>query len=308
MKRILLTLVFLATAAHAASFLSDAEKTTLEKRVNTSFDRRPVSADSIEYALLRASQGDQLCKERVRKALGHRKPTPGQDLRLFSLAYRFLQTAKDLETAQRLAQRKARSIQEIVGLTTFYEITGEVAALEKAITTAKKLPLSAGSAFLSLYAVTGDRHWLKKARQSNEDSPRFLNLLFHYTGDASYRQRADTIRSSSKDAVLALSSIRGAGSILLTDWERTNDPLHITVVGGKTDQTANALFQAALRYPSFYKRVEWWDRTEGPMPNPDVQYPTFPKAAAFACSKKSCSFPIFEPSGLESAVNRLKKK
>src|ERR1041384_182696 len=64
-----------------------------------------------------------------------------------------------------------------------------------------------------------------------------------------------------------------APGILLAAFESANDPLHITIVGAKDDAAAVALFQSAIRYPAVYRRVEWWDRREGNMPNPDVRYP-----------------------------------
>jgi hypothetical protein len=41
--------------------------------------------------------------------------------------------------------------------------------------------------------------------------------------------------------------------------------------------------------------VEWWDRKEGPLPHPDVEYPELDRAAAFVCTENTCSLPIFEP-------------
>jgi len=51
--------------------------------------------------------------------------------------------------------------------------------------------------------------------------------------------------------------------ILLADSELRAVPLHLTSVGRKGDPAARALFAAALKQPVTYKRVEWWDRSEG---------------------------------------------
>jgi hypothetical protein len=64
---------------------------------------------------------------------------------------------------------------------------------------------------------------------------------------------------------------------LLADYEVGRPPLHLTVVGPKDDPAARALFEAALQYPSFYKRLEWRDTREGKLLNPDVQYPSVPR-------------------------------
>ncbi len=88
------------------------------------------------------------------------------------------------------------------------------------------------------------------------------------------------------------------GGILLADQEITTPPRHIAVVGPKDDATARALFLTALQDPSTYKRVEWWDASEGNLPNADVEYPALDRAAAFVCGDKSCSAPIFSPEKL----------
>jgi len=132
---------------------------------------------------------------------------------------------------------------------------------------------------------------------------RTANLLFHYTGSAEYEQLArDAMRYlAAKPVVDRLP----ASSALLADLEIGSEPLHLTVVGHKDDATAQNLFQAALRYPSEYKRLEWWDVREGRLPNPDVQYPELKQAAAFICTSRTCSPPIFDPDKLLARVDKL---
>jgi hypothetical protein len=60
-----------------------------------------------------------------------------------------------------------------------------------------------------------------------------------------------------------------------------------------------------LLSPRLYKRVDWWDKREGPLPNPDVQYPELDQPAAFACTNRICSEPVFEPEGLAETVIRM---
>src|SRR6516162_1646648 len=90
--------------------------------------------------------------------------------------------------------------------------------------------------------------------------------------------------------------------ILLADGEIGAAPLHLAIVGRKIDPAARALFAAALKQPVAYKRVEWWDKDEGALPNPDVQYPQLEQAAAFLCTDRSCSAPIFLPDKISSLV------
>jgi uncharacterized protein YyaL (SSP411 family) len=92
--------------------------------------------------------------------------------------------------------------------------------------------------------------------------------------------------------------------ILLAERELGTPPLHLTVVGQKDDPAARSLFMAMIALPANYKRVEWWDEREGPMPNPDVQYPTFEKAAGFVCADRRCSAPIFDPAKIAAVANR----
>jgi uncharacterized protein YyaL (SSP411 family) len=200
--------------------------------------------------------------------------------------------------------------------------------------------ISMGRAFLQLYAVTGDRGWLKRA----DDALRFINdnfdgdtgyipfsqplasklpprpnvdenmavartanLLGRYTGDLhKHEMAAKAMRFLATPAVAENRGYQVAG-ILLGGDELTTPPLHITVVGAKDDLAARRLFQTAIAQPSSYKRVEWWDRKEGSLPNPDVDYPDFEKAAAFLCTDRSCSTPIFESAKISAFTQRHDK-
>jgi len=193
-------------------------------------------------------------------------------------------------------------------------------------------------AFVSLYGATGDRQWLARAqatmkfidqnfrdekgagflttkvptdhaytphpqRDENVMVARTATLLFHFTGDAHYEELAkQAMRLLAAEPIVFRLP---AASALLADLEIGRPPLHVTIVGHKDDPTAQALFQAALRYPAGYKRLEWWDTREGRLPNPDVQYPELSKAAAFVCTNRVCSAPIFNPADVMSKVDKL---
>ncbi len=201
--------------------------------------------------------------------------------------------------------------------------------------------LAMGRAFLALYASTGERSWLGEAetaakfteknfknegsgfvtsfsRNGNSSKPvknvdenialaRFFNLLSAYSGNADYKKSAEHIMLYLGSSDL-LKSRHFLAGILLTDTELSGEPIHITIVGPKDDPNAAALHDAALGYPSRYKRVEWWDKREGPMPNPDVKYPELPKPAAFACASKTCSLPVFDPDKVVRQVERLMRR
>jgi hypothetical protein len=65
------------------------------------------------------------------------------------------------------------------------------------------------------------------------------------------------------------------------------------------------LFATARRSPRAFKRIEWWDRREGPLRNEDTPLPELPRAAAFLCTDGACSPPIYEPEMLAKKLHRL---
>ncbi len=203
--------------------------------------------------------------------------------------------------------------------------------------------LSMSQAYLSLYQSTAQRKWLKDATNSLDfiertlrhanagyiAAPRAANapgvfghafrtpegnasvveiasLAYNYTGNLHYRSMA-------RHAMRYLAAYANAESetfhpeILLADREVSSSPIHVTVVGAKSDPAAQALHAAALRYPSDYLQIEWWDRAEGALPNQRVQYPQLERAAAFACTASACSMPIYEPSEISIALHRTLK-
>ncbi len=198
--------------------------------------------------------------------------------------------------------------------------------------------LAMGRGFLALYQVTGEREWLRLAENATrfiranfgkgaaagfvttvpgkgllEPLPqidenimmaRFANALARYSGNREYRDDAERAMRFLVTPEVALRRRTEAG-ILIADLELSNDPVHLTVVGRKDDPAAKALFRTAQRYAGVYKRIEWWDRAEGPMPNPDVQYPELSAAAAYVCTDKRCSLPVFKGDDLIALADRL---
>ncbi|MFN8391744.1 MAG: DUF255 domain-containing protein [Bdellovibrionota bacterium] len=196
-----------------------------------------------------------------------------------------------------------------------------------------------GRALLDLYAVTGERKWLVGAEQAaqyiqttfapaegtagyptsfargaalkplpvlseNVTLVRFLALLTNYTGKPEYKTSAEAAMRYLATKEVATESITEPG-ILLADNELNVPPLHIVTVAPKDDAVGKSLFAASLSYAASYKRTEWWDRREGQMPNPDVQYPVLPKPAAFVCTNKRCSLPIFKPDDIPTTIKKL---
>ena len=195
-----------------------------------------------------------------------------------------------------------------------------------------------GQAALDLYAATGKRDWLKLAADAGgiidtrfKDSSggffttlkaestflkplkivdeqvqvaRFANRLHRYFGSETFHALAEhATRYLAADAILEQS--RPMPGILIADHELGVDPTHITILGHKTDAAAVALDTAARAYPVAYKRLDWWDTTEGPLPNPDVTYPELDQAAAFICTNRICSLPMFTPQELDEKMHQM---
>lgn len=197
--------------------------------------------------------------------------------------------------------------------------------------------LALGRAFLALYEATAERDWLRRAElagrfmaanfaspdgagyvtaagggplapgrsvDENVAAARFWNRLSRYSGNGTYRDHARQAMRFLAAPAVATERLTEAG-ILLADEELSRDPLHITVVGRKNDEGARRLFAAVVGYPSEYLRIEWWDRREGPMPNPDVKYPELSRSAAFLCGSGLCSSPIYEPLELSAQAKKF---
>jgi uncharacterized protein YyaL (SSP411 family) len=201
--------------------------------------------------------------------------------------------------------------------------------------------LAMARAFLALYAITADQAWLDRAEQtagfidahftyhthgtaigyataanepaSSKFSPepdfdenvylaRFANLLFHYTGNTRDRRIAETALHFAAAPEIANNRLSSVGALLLAEEELASDPLHIAVVGRKSDATAQKLFAAALAYPVLYQQVEWIDRSEKiSIPDADI-YPELPQSAAYVCANHACSAPVFDEAHLNALL------
>ncbi len=204
--------------------------------------------------------------------------------------------------------------------------------------------LAMGRAFLTLYVATADKAWLEKAQSAadfigkhfshatadgagagfvtSEPSPtnaikpeplleenimlaRFANMLYQYTGKADYKKMSEqTMRYLATPEIARKRKILVAGT-LLADREIANAPAHITILGSKKDAQARELFEAALKTPSVYKRIDWWDREEGKPANLDVDFPELKTAAAFVCAGGRCSAPAYKPDAIAAILARF---
>ncbi len=201
--------------------------------------------------------------------------------------------------------------------------------------------LAMGQAALELYAATGDRKWMSlaieaggfiaakfkdtsgglltsvqseantgvftkpaKIPEEQIQTARFANLLHRYSGAQEFRDLAEhAARYALAENHLDRPSVHSGA--LMIDAELAREPTHITIVGHKDDKRSSALHAAALIFPAHYRRIDWWDKREGALTNPDVQYPDLDEPAAFACTDRICSLPVFDPVDLANTVNRI---
>ena len=199
-----------------------------------------------------------------------------------------------------------------------------------------------GRAFLHLYASTGNRVWLDRAKSSarfidqhfrnhsdtnaagfatadllaktqpppqpqfdeNGVVARFANLLFHYTEREEYQSMAQHAMRYLATPEIARGRFAAVGAILLADRELASDPLHIAVVGGKEDAQAKRLFEAALKFPLGYKQADWFDPREKASAATAIPFPKLDHAAAYVCGKQSCSAPVTDPTRLLAVMQR----
>ncbi len=162
---------------------------------------------------------------------------------------------------------------------------------------------AAGAGYLTSKTSTDHAYAVHPQRDENVEVARCANLLFYFTGNPDYQKMAE--EAMRYLAAGPIARRLPVASTLLVDYELSRPPLHLTIVGHKDDPAAQALFQAALRYPVAYKRLEWWDTREGRLPNPDVQYPELRQAAAFICTSRTCSPPIFQPELLAARIDKV---
>jgi uncharacterized protein YyaL (SSP411 family) len=199
--------------------------------------------------------------------------------------------------------------------------------------------LAMGRAFLKLYELTSDHAWLSRASQAasfidahfanhshgtivgftpveatpgslfaplpdfdeNVSLARFTNLLSHYTDKPEQFTLAENAFRFAAAPAVAQSRLSDVGGLLLAQQEIADAPLHVAVVGRKTDGSARSLYLTAISYPVVYKQVEWIDRSSG---DDAGLYPDLPRAAAYICTKQACSAPVFSAGDLIKTLDQ----
>jgi uncharacterized protein YyaL (SSP411 family) len=198
--------------------------------------------------------------------------------------------------------------------------------------------LAMGGAFLSLYQVTGDRNDLSAAanaaqfiqshfaplkpgtgyitsatrpdtalhpqpdRDENAALVRFTSMLAFATGDARFHATAAEAMRFLASPTIATKPL--SAPTLLAHEDFVEAPLHVTILGSKSDPQAIALHDAALRAITSHELIEWRDRADrNPLPT-SVVYPQLAKPALFLCTAQSCSSPTYNPAAVAAKVQR----
>ena len=141
-------------------------------------------------------------------------------------------------------------------------------------------------------------------RDENAQAARFANLLYQYTGDTGDQKTAR--RAMRYLATPEVATARLSAPILLSEAQFTQPAVHITIVGSKQDQAARGLFATASADAPLYRWLEWWDRSEEPLPRADIEYPSLPKAGAFLCTASACSSPITDVTAFEKRLRAVR--
>ena len=180
---------------------------------------------------------------------------------------------------------------------------------------------------IALYQATAEARWLLEAEKlvdkilhisgvspCNKTAcisalPLALSTLdlHHLTGDLSYKQYSLHVLDAVLTEVATIDPLFAVEAYVL--YQRVHaKPFHMTVVGLKADPAAQQLFTLARAAPVAYRRLEWWDRTQGTLPNADVRYPILKRAAAFICVERHCSLPLFSEADMRHALLRIFNK
>ncbi len=191
------------------------------------------------------------------------------------------------------------------GLLALYNVTGDRKYVNAAIAAARFIavhfaPGSPGTGFLTAQKPANAAYRPHPDRDENVALVRFASTLALASGD-------ESLRATAKEAMRYLASESVAlappsAGVLLANQDFSEAPLHVTVVGARSNPGSVALQSAALRAIASHELVELRDPTD-PSPLPTkVAYPQLDRPALFLCSERACSSPVFAPENVREKI------
>jgi uncharacterized protein YyaL (SSP411 family) len=161
---------------------------------------------------------------------------------------------------------------------------------------------SNGQGFIT--ATTGDADFRSQPDfDENVALARWVNLLAHESNHSADRAMADSALGYAR--ANAAAHYAYVGGYLLAQSEAQGDPMHVVVLGARSDATARDLFLTAIAVPIYYKQIEWIDPDDNEQAGSLKNYPHPGKPAAFLCANQTCSAPVFTRADLEKLLRRV---
>lgn len=188
-----------------------------------------------------------------------------------------------------------------------YNVTGDRNDLEGAGAAARYIaahfaPLSAGTGFVTSATRTNSAYRLHPDRDENIALVRFSSLLALATGDERYHAEAIEAMRYLASPSVALSP--PSAGVLLANEDATQAPLHITILGSRSDRGADMLHAAALRCIASHELIESRDPADLELPPTGITYPKLNRPALFICTAQACSSPVFQPEAVRDKIQR----
>lgn len=194
---------------------------------------------------------------------------------------------------------------------TLYNVTGDREDLKAATGAGQYIatnfaPTSSGTGFITTRTPTDAAYGPHPDRDENIALVRFASMLSFTTGDNRFhRTAAEALRYLAAPSV-ALKPL--SAGILLASQDDTEAPLHVTIVGSRTDKLAMALHMAALRSIASHELIETRDLSDPSAIPTDVTFPRLGRSALFLCTMHACSSPVFLPSEVRDKILRAQRQ
>jgi hypothetical protein len=99
-----------------------------------------------------------------------------------------------------------------------------------------------------------------------------------------------------------------SAGIPLANEDRSEAPLHVTVLGAAADPGVKALHAAALRAVASHEPIEVRDPADKRPLATSVVDPKLDRAALFLCTARACSSPVFRDGDVRKRILRAEMR